>query len=68
MAEAPGMSIAELDNDGLSKVQVLEEDIGGYVLALEPRVTLKELSSDQLAKFRAAEEELGVVLMAYEGK
>ena len=66
MAEAPEMKIAALDHDGLDKVQALEKEIGGCVLALEPKVTLKELSADQLAKLRSAEDELGVVLMAYE--
>jgi len=66
MAEAPEMKIAELDSDGLSKVQALEHAIGGCVLALEPKVTLKDLSADELAKLRSAEEALGVVLMAYE--
>ena len=66
MAEAPEMRIAELSKEGLNKVRALEEDLGGCVLALEPKVNLKVLTSDQLKKLRAAEEELGVVLMAYD--
>ncbi len=66
MAEAPDMRIADLDEGSLGTVQALEQDIGGCVVALEPKVTLKNLSPEQLQKLRSAEEELGVVLMAYE--
>jgi len=66
MAETPRMKIADLDEDGLSKLQALEQDIGGCVLALERRITFKDLSPQQLAKLQAAEEALGVVLMAYD--
>lgn len=66
MAEAPDMKIADLNDEGLSRVRALEKDIGGCILALEPKVSLKNLSPEQLEKLRSAEEELGVVLMAYE--
>lgn len=66
MAEGPRMKIADLDEERLSKVQALEQDIGACVVALEHRITLRDLSPEQLEKLQAAEEELGVVLMAYE--
>ena len=66
MAETARMKLADLGEDGLSKVQALEQDIGGCVLALERRIALRDLSPQQLEKLPAAEEALGIVLMAYE--
>ena len=66
MTQAPRMKFADLDQEGISKVQALEEDIGGCVVALERRISLRDLSPEQLEKLQSAEEELGVVLMAYE--
>jgi hypothetical protein len=62
------MKVADLDEQSLSKVQALEEEIGACVLALEPKVKLMDLSEEQLERLRSAEEDLGVVLMAYECK
>jgi len=66
MAEAPRMKFADLDAEAMKKVQALEEDIGGCVVALERRINLRDLSSEELEKLQSAEEDLGVVLMAYE--
>ncbi len=66
MAETPRMEFADLDEESMSKVHALEEDIGGCVVALRRRISLRDLEPEQLEKLQAAEEELGVVLMAYE--
>ena len=66
MAETPRMKFADLDENAMKKVQALEEDIGGCVVALERRVSLRDLSPEELEKLQSAEEDLGVVLMAYE--
>jgi hypothetical protein len=60
------MEFADLDAEGVSKVQALEQDIGGCVVALQRRISLRDLEPEELEKLQAAEEELGVVLMAYE--
>jgi len=66
MVETPRMEFADLDQEGIKKVQALEEDLGGCVVALQRRINLRDLSSEELEKLQAAEEDLGVVLMAYE--
>jgi hypothetical protein len=68
MDEASRMKIADLDDESLSKVRALEQEIGECVVALEQRVSLRDLSPEQLKKLQSVEEELGVVLMAYECK
>jgi hypothetical protein len=60
------MKVAELDPARLEKVQELEEELGVYVVALEPKFALADLAPEQLARLEAAEKELGVVLLAYE--
>ena len=65
---APRMRVAELDAARLAKVRELEEDLGAYVVALEPEFRLAGLTAEQLDRLEAAEKELGVVLLAYEGE
>jgi hypothetical protein len=60
------MRIAKLEESQLNKVQELEEELGTYVVALEPYVRLAELSEEQIQKLQAMEQDLGVVLLAYE--
>jgi hypothetical protein len=59
------MKIAELDKARLAKVRALEEELGTYVVALEPQLPLANLTDEQLERLQAAEAELGVVLLAY---
>lgn len=56
---------ANLDQDRLARLQALEEDLGAYLVAYEPRNRLAELSPDQLNQLRSLEEQLGVILIAY---
>jgi hypothetical protein len=65
----PGMRFAHLDDDRLAVLRTLEEELGVYVLALEPDTyRLAQLDADQLQKLRTIEEELGVILVAYRPK
>lgn len=59
------MKIAALDDDGLKKLQNMEESLGTLILALEPHYQMAELSEDQIKKLQSLENELGVVLIAY---
>ncbi len=59
------MKIAELNPARLAKVRELEEELGTYVVALEPEFRLAALTPTQLERLKAAERELGVVLLAY---
>lgn len=61
----PRMKIADLEPARLAKVRELEEELGTYVVALEPEFRLAALTPAQLERLQAAEKELGVVLLAY---
>ncbi len=60
------MKLAELNQSQLQKLQAFEEELGAYVVALEPQYALADLSADQVHKLQRLERELGVVLLAYE--
>jgi hypothetical protein len=60
------MRYAELDKARLEKVRALEEELGSYVVAFEPKIPFARLTQDQLKRLQAAEDELGVVLLAYD--
>jgi len=62
---APRMKVADLEPARLAKVRGLEEELGTYVVALEPEFRLAALAAKQLARLEATEQELGVVLLAY---
>ena len=62
---APRMKIAELDETRLARLRQLEDEMGTYVVALEPEFQFADLSEEHLAELQAAEKELGVVLLAY---
>lgn len=63
---AQGLKIAELDETNLSRLHDLEEELGTYVVALEPQGQIAELSAEQLAHLQESEQKMGVVLLAYE--
>jgi hypothetical protein len=60
------MKFAELAKERLEKVRALEDEIGTYVIALEPAYRIADLSEEKLKKLQALEKELGVTLLAYE--
>lgn len=59
------MKIASLDEDGIKRIQQMEESLGTLILALEPHYPLAELTDDQVKRLQELEKELGVVLLAY---
>ncbi|WIG58492.1 MAG: hypothetical protein OJF49_001238 [Ktedonobacterales bacterium] len=65
MAEAQ-MKIARLDDSGISRVRALEDELGVYIVALEPNYPLANLSEEQLQRIQALEQELGMVLLAHQ--
>ena len=60
------MKIADLDESDLKKIQLLEEQMGTLIIALEPQIPLAELSDENLEMLKKLEEELGVLLVAYQ--
>jgi len=58
--------IAHLDEAGMDKLRVLEEEFGTCILALEPQHPLAALPPEQVRRLQALEKELGVVLLAYQ--
>jgi hypothetical protein len=63
---AQGLKIAELDENDLSRLHALEEELGTTIVALEPDYPIAELSAEQLAHLQESEQKMGVVLLAYE--
>ena len=56
---------ANLDENDLEKVKMLEEELGTCVLALMPNFSFAKLTDAQVEKLQAMEKELGVVLVAF---
>ncbi len=55
----------QLDGEKMQKLKALEQELGAWVVAVEPQATVAELPPDKLRKLQEAEKELGVVLLAY---
>ncbi len=62
------MTVADLSEAQLEKLQMLEDELGTYIVALQPAYRVADLPEEQVERIRAAEQELGVVLLAYEPK
>lgn len=60
------LKIAYLDDEGITKLSALEQELGAHIMALEPSIKLADLSPAQLERVQAVEEELGVTLLIYE--
>lgn len=61
----PRFRIAELDQEGITKVRQMEEAMGGTVVAVEALYPAANLKSDQIQRLQELEKELDVVLVAY---
>jgi hypothetical protein len=59
------MDYARLDREKIAKLRALEEELGNWVIALQPAVTLADLTADQIKKLKEVEDEIGVILIAY---
>ncbi len=55
----------QLDQERLQKLKALEQELGAWVVAVEPQATVAELPPDKLRRLQQAEQELGVILLAY---
>jgi len=64
---APRLQIANLDQENLDKLKAFEEEVGYYVVALQPQYKLAELSAADVNRLKELEAEIGVVLLAYQG-
>jgi len=60
------MKIANLDEDSVSKIRKMENEMGVHIMALERGVKFIALAPEQLAEVEALEKELGVMLLVYE--
>jgi hypothetical protein len=60
------MTIAQLDEGRLKRLQQAERELGVVLVALQPQYSFAKLSADQIKRLEALEKELGVVLLAYE--
>jgi len=63
---AARMKIANLDEASLARIQIMEEQMGTLILALEPHHPLAKLDESQIKRLQELEQELGVVLLAYQ--
>jgi len=61
----PRIRIAKLDDETIDKIQVMEEELGHSIVALEPYYPPASLTEPQIGKLKSLEQELGVVLLAY---
>lgn len=61
----PDIKLAQLDEAQIAAIGELEEELGTWIVALEPVVRLADLADHQLERLQAKEKELGVVLLAY---
>ena len=57
--------ITRLDEAQVAKVRTLEDELGRWVVVVEPVEPIAELSGQQLQRLQALEQELGVILLAY---
>jgi hypothetical protein len=56
---------AELDRQQMAKLKALEQELGSWVVAVQPEAKIAELDPDKLKRLQEAERELGVILLAY---
>jgi len=59
------MQVADLSEEQLARLQEFEQEIGVFMVALEPQYPLASINDEQVARLQAMERELGVVLLAY---
>ncbi len=59
------MDYARLDRDKLEKLYQLEEELGSWIIAVQPPAAPSELTEEQLYSLKSVEDDLGVVLLAY---
>ena len=55
----------QLNQEQMQRVKELEQDLGTWVVAVEPTAKVAELSPEKLRELQEAEKELGMILLAY---
>ncbi len=58
--------VADLDRKQLEEVETLEDHLGVWVVAVEPKSRFANLTSEQLRQLQDKEKEMGVILLAYD--
>ncbi len=58
--------LADLDQEQLTEVETLEDHLGVWVVAVEPKSRFANLTGDQLRRLQEKEKEMGVILLAYD--
>jgi hypothetical protein len=65
MMQTNRFNYANLDENGLKKVQTLEEQMDSVILVMERQLPFAKLSDEQVKQIEDLEKELGIVLVAY---
>lgn len=60
------LKIAQLDEEEVAQVQVLEGQLGKHVMAFQAGLQIAALSADELALVNQLEQRLGVTLLVFE--
>ncbi len=55
----------QLDRSQMEKLHSLEQELGTWVIAVEPQAKVADLSPDKLQRLKQAEQEMGMILLAY---
>ncbi len=58
--------VADLDQRELTEVEKLEDNLGVWVVAVEPKSRFASLTNDQLHQLQEKEKEMGIILLAYD--
>jgi hypothetical protein len=63
---AETVTMANLDQQKIEQIRLLEQKIGTCLVAYERKGHLANLSPAQVQELKSAEQNLGVILLAYE--
>lgn len=62
---SPNLRPAQLDEQTLTRVHQMEQELGSVIIAYQAETPFSHLSDEQLRRLKELEQELGVVLLAY---
>jgi hypothetical protein len=58
---------SQLNNDQLTKIQSLEQQLGLVLVAVDPEPKLASLNAEEMKMLQQFEKRTGKILLAYEG-